>query len=281
MDTKKTLITDIDNTLFDWFTMWHQSFYVMIKKVSEISKIPLEELYPEIKKIHQKYGTAEYAFLLEELPPLLGLYKERAALIRTLMPAIDSYRQEREKHMVLYPSVLETLRRLRELNIDVIAFSESKNYYSSFRISQLGLDGIVNTIYCPEDHPLPSDRGASEILQITKCSVLHGDFKKPNPEILLKILEDSGLQPSDVLYVGDSKSKDIKMAIDANIDFLWFESGSSHLNAREEDYDLLKKVTHWSDAEVEAEKILAMDIGKLNIPKSRIIKKYSDILDHI
>ena len=281
MVAKKVLITDIDNTLFDWFTMWYQSFDAMIRKVSEISNIPLEVLYPEIKKIHQKYGTAEYAFLLEELKPLLKLYNEKNKLIQELRPAIEAYRNERNKNMVLYPDVLETLITIKNMGLDIIAFSESKKYYSSFRIERLGLDGIINTVYCPEDHQIPGGLTSSELLKKTECRVLNGDFKKPDPKILLQILSNSGLQPEEAIYVGDSKSKDIKMAIDANIDFLWFEFGSSHLSAKQKEYELLRKVTHWSDAEVEAEKNLALDGKKLNIPDSKIIQRYSDILDHI
>ncbi|WP_186165071.1 HAD family hydrolase [Burkholderia gladioli] len=281
MIQKKALITDIDNTLFDWFTMWHRSFSVMIGVVSEISNVPVEELYVGAKKVHQKYGTAEYAFLLEELEPLLRRYGTKDELRRRMEPAIQAYRAERDKSMQLYPGVLDTLRVVKAKGMRVFAFSESKAYYSSYRIAQLGLDGIVDVVYCPEDHELPGDHASSKLLKSTQCHVLEGAFKKPNPEILLKILSDANLKPEEVLYVGDSKSKDIKMAIDSRVDYLWFEHGSTHLNARKEDYDLLKAVTHWTDAEVEAERILAEDSKKMEIPQARVIHAYPDILGHL
>ncbi|MCZ2898031.1 HAD family hydrolase [Burkholderia thailandensis] len=281
MIQKKALITDIDNTLFDWFTMWHRSFSTMMKEVSKISGIPTEDLYTDAKKVHQKYGTAEYAFLLEELEPLLRRYRTREDLRRAMEPAIQAYRTERDKNMRLYPGALDTLQTVKARGMRVFAFSESKAYYSSYRIAQLGLDGIVDIVYCPEDHELPEDQKSSTLLKSTECHVLEGTFKKPNPKILLKILSDADLKPEEVLYVGDSKSKDIKMAIDSNVDYLWFEHGSAHLNNRKEDYDLLKAVTHWTDSEVETERILAEDSRKMEIPQAKIIHTYPDILGHL
>jgi phosphoglycolate phosphatase-like HAD superfamily hydrolase len=68
---KSVLITDLDNTLFDWFTIWYESFNALISKVSEISGIDRDTLIQEAKPIHQNHGTAEFAFILEELPSLL------------------------------------------------------------------------------------------------------------------------------------------------------------------------------------------------------------------
>lgn len=71
---KKALITDVDNTLFDWVDVWYKSFSAMLDKVSEISGIPAPSLYPSISAVHQRYGTSEYAFLLEEIPELADRY---------------------------------------------------------------------------------------------------------------------------------------------------------------------------------------------------------------
>jgi FMN phosphatase YigB (HAD superfamily) len=279
--TKKALITDIDNTLFDWFTMWHTSFSKMIEVAADISGISIDELYKEAQPIHQKYGTSEYAFILEELPSLVAKYGDAARVRAQMGPAIVAFRAGRNTHLVLYPKVEATLRRLRDMKVKILAFSESKEYYSSFRIKELGLDGIIDVIYCPEDHALPSNRESTKPLQKTECHVLHGNFKKPSPAILLQILSDAELVPEEVLYVGDSQSKDMQMAAEAGVDYLWFEYGATHLTARKEDYDLLRKVTHWSPAEVEAEKRIAEEEKGFRVDPSRTIHEYSEILNFI
>jgi hypothetical protein len=65
---KKVLTTDVDKTLFDWVDIWYKSFTAMMDQVTEISGIPAAKLYFSISVIHQRYGTSEYAFLLEEIP---------------------------------------------------------------------------------------------------------------------------------------------------------------------------------------------------------------------
>jgi len=65
---RTTLISDFDNTLYDWFHMWYQSFGAMLQEIVRISGVGEDVLIPQIREIHQKYHTSEYAFLLEELP---------------------------------------------------------------------------------------------------------------------------------------------------------------------------------------------------------------------
>jgi len=54
MKPKKTaLITDLDNTLFDWVELWYESFSAMLESVIEISGISPEQLIPEIAAVHR------------------------------------------------------------------------------------------------------------------------------------------------------------------------------------------------------------------------------------
>ena len=70
MNRKKVsvLITDLDNTLYDWFEVWYQSFRAMLTRLVKDSGVPEEALITEIKEIHERHGTSEYLMLLTELP---------------------------------------------------------------------------------------------------------------------------------------------------------------------------------------------------------------------
>src|SRR5262245_14350791 len=105
---KDVLITDLDNTLFDWVYLWTQCFGAMFSKIVEISKIDPSTLKREIREVHQKYGTSEYSFLLEELPSLRSKFPDESLLDR-FRPAIDAFREQRRAHLRLYPTVAETL----------------------------------------------------------------------------------------------------------------------------------------------------------------------------
>ena len=58
------IITDLDNTLFDWVEIWFQPFNAMLEKLVSSSGIPRQQLIDEIREVHQKHGSSEYAFLI-------------------------------------------------------------------------------------------------------------------------------------------------------------------------------------------------------------------------
>jgi FMN phosphatase YigB (HAD superfamily) len=62
------VVTDVDNTLFDWVDVWYRSFSAMLEETVRITGVPREHLVREIKNVHQRHGTSEYAFVLSELP---------------------------------------------------------------------------------------------------------------------------------------------------------------------------------------------------------------------
>jgi phosphoglycolate phosphatase-like HAD superfamily hydrolase len=104
---KTALITDLDNTLFDWVDLWYHCFSAMLARMVEISGIPEEQLKAEARTVHQKHGTSE----------LLPSLKERFAgqkLMKVFAPAIERYRIERRTHLKLYPGVAETLLAISE-----------------------------------------------------------------------------------------------------------------------------------------------------------------------
>src|ERR1700692_1247836 len=99
---KTTLITDLDNTLFDWVELWLNCFSAMLDEITKVSGVPRHELLPEIAAVHQKHGTSEYSFLIEELPSLQKVLKGRRAT-EVFAAAIESYRVQRRKHLHLFP----------------------------------------------------------------------------------------------------------------------------------------------------------------------------------
>src|SRR4051812_26769829 len=46
------LVTDLDNTLWDWFDIWYESFSRLLDGVSRASGVPVPELEREIRTVH-------------------------------------------------------------------------------------------------------------------------------------------------------------------------------------------------------------------------------------
>ncbi|HDY8922467.1 HAD family hydrolase [Klebsiella pneumoniae] len=276
---KNVLITDVDNTLFDWFNVWYNSFNAMINTVSKISGIPLSVLKPEIKEIHQKYGTAEYSFVLQELPSLLKKYGNKESILRELDEAIHAYRSERKRCLQLYPTVMDTLSILKNIGVKIIAYTESKEYYTNYRLSKLGLDGVIDVVFSPEDHSLPEGIIKQESYQLKKTLNYHtpkGEIK-PNPKILLDIIKFAKANPEQCVYIGDSEMKDIAMAQSAHVSSVFAKYGTTHFSNNLEGYDLLRDVTHWTDADVEYERRIKEENKEIH--SQNIALNFSDILN--
>jgi FMN phosphatase YigB (HAD superfamily) len=64
------VLTDLDNTLYDWVDIWYKSFKAMLDQLVEESGVSGETLVKDFKQIHEKHGTSEYALAIEELPSL-------------------------------------------------------------------------------------------------------------------------------------------------------------------------------------------------------------------
>ncbi|MDB5584496.1 MAG: Haloacid dehalogenase protein hydrolase [Bradyrhizobium sp.] len=253
---KRVLITDVDNTLLDWQDLWYQTFSAMIDKVIEISGVDAERLYAECSVIHQAYGTSEYSRLLEALPCLQELYGDN--VLSVMAPAIDAFREARRNALQLYPSVEATLLELKNRGVTIAAFTESQAFYTNYRFRKLGLDGLIQFLYSPEDHAMPADTSSMRRYEpdtyIFKNTVHHftppGEVK-PNPKLLLDIISDLGAEVDEVVYVGDNILKDVFMAQEAGVTDVHAAYGASQ---HKPEYELLRKVTHWTPDMVERER---------------------------
>jgi FMN phosphatase YigB (HAD superfamily) len=208
--------------------------------------------------VHQKYGTSEYSFLINELPSLQPLFREREAT-DVFADAIASYREERRKHLCLFPSVAETLLKVKGRGGMIVAYTESMAFYSSYRIRRLGLDGVLDHVFCPEDHVLPEGLSPEKFrhypaehyrLKTTRQDFTPKGSTKPDPDVLNSIIDNLGLHRDECVYVGDNLTKDVVMAIDCGVEDVWAEYGQAH---KRPEYKLLQDVTHWTLEDVERE----------------------------
>lgn len=258
MQSRSILITDVDNTLLDWVSVWHASFSAMLAELISTSGVTEALLLPEIRTVHQRHGTSEYAFLIDEIPSLKKAAGSQPT-VEFYADAIQAFREARRDTLALYPGVMEFLRTAKASGTLVIAYTESKAFYTEYRFRKLGLDEVVDYLYSPPDHDLPAGTSKSQLrkypashYEMAKTKHRHtpeGEVK-PNSTILAGILGEIGAQPHQAIYVGDSLMKDIVMAQDVGI----LDAHASYGAAQHTDaYTLLKKVTHWTAEDVERE----------------------------
>jgi phosphoglycolate phosphatase-like HAD superfamily hydrolase len=275
------IITDLDNTLFDWVDLWHRSFRAMLDRLVLDSGIAEDVLIPEFKSIHEKYGTAEYAFSIEELPSLRAKYPGED-LVKRFDEAIHAYRLARKSALSLYPSVAETLETLKDGKCLLIGYTESLSFYTGYRVRKLGLDRILDYLYSPPDHDLPGRAKPQELrryperhyeLRRTVHRHIRKGETKPDPRVLLEIIRGVGASPSEAIYIGDSLMKDVAMAQKAGVIDVWAKYGVAQNRG---DYQLLRKVTHWTAQDVEREKRL----GAENVKPQHVLESvFGEVLE--
>ena len=133
-------------------------------------------------------------------------------------------------------------------------------FYSNYRVRRLGLDGVLDEVFSPVDHDVPKGMSREQIrkypagrykLKYTRHNHTPKGSLKPDPTVLLDIIEKAGALPGDCVYVGDSPHKDVAMARDAGVLDVYAKYGKAQHKAA---YDLLRDVTHWTDEDVQRER---------------------------
>lgn len=252
----------------------------MSRKALEISDLDPETFYAECSQLHQQHGTSEYAFVLTELPSLKDLYGGN--VLNVMQPAIDAFREARRKHLKLYPGVNTALDTLKNAGVIIAAFTESKAFYTNYRFRKLGLDEKINFLYSPMDHTLPRDAISSrkyspetyELKTTEHRFTPEGEYK-PNPHILIGIIEELRFNVQDTVYIGDNLLKDVFMAQQAKVTDVHAAYGAAQHRA--EEYDLLKKVTHWTPEMVACEQA-TLKPGVVT-PTHTLSKSFAEIVE--
>lgn len=278
------VVTDMDNTLFDWLAMWHAAFGAMLERLVADSGVPRETLERELYALHQTHGTTEYAFAIQALPSLRARHPGEDLPAR-YAAAIEAYRAARRATLRLYPGVLDTLRALRAAGTRVVAYTESRAFHASYRARALGLDGVLDALYSPPDHALPEGLNPAEIRRYPPeryafRSTVHRHTRegvwKPAATVLLDLLRgDLGAEPGEAVYVGDSLVKDVAMAQAARVADVFARYGDVRGRPG---YDLLRRVSHWTPAMLAgAERLAEADVRPTFVLKSG----FAELLDLI
>jgi len=170
---------------------------------------------------------------------------------------------------------------LRAKKVRIVGFTESNSFYTKYRIKTLGLDGIFDIIYTPDDHGLPpsvkrhyQDDYWESVF--TDYNVLPKETKKPNPIILLQIIKDIEAEIETTIYIGDKLDRDVYMANQAGVTSVYAKYGH---NIDGPPYELLKEVTHWSDEDVKREIQFKQNIKDVKINPAVEVNNFKEILD--
>ena len=278
------VVTDLDDTIYDWLGFYIPSFLAMVSELHRITGIGEEDLKRSFQRVHRAHRTTEYAFAIESLDVLRDIDADLTIdqKLAKYAPAIEAFRAVRHETLKPYPYVQETLEALRGAGIPVVAHTDSMSGYVSRRLRQLQLDEYFAAICAPLDHGLPPDtpphlrrrRRNADMLARTRVLVFPLGARKPSVETVRPILDAFAISPHRVLYIGDSISRDIALARGAGFIDVWARYGHQH--AREYYADLLR-ITYWTKEDLEVDDRLRRETQ--SISPSFVVDRYDELLD--
>lgn len=245
----RLLVTDFDDTLWPWVTIWHDPFVAMMRVVHTATGIPWVELERDARAVFRRHGTSEYPRVLEEMACLQGQVGELLHPAQ-VADALAAHRAVRASVLRPFPGVAGALAEVERRGIRVVGYTESLWSYSRDRLVDTGLVREVRRVYSPLDLVI-SDRslGAEPIEGLEHRPTPHG-LGKPNPEVLRAILADHEVAPSECVYVGDSLAKDIQMAQEVGV----YDAFAGYSQQRDPaQVQQLYRVSHWSEADLARE----------------------------
>lgn len=279
---KKFLISDLDNTLYDWVNYFVPSFYAMVAVASERMEIPTEQLLDELREVHQRHHNSEHPFSLLETNSArnLKLKLGEDAFSEIIDPAFRAFNKTRKDTLHLYEGVLDTLKYLRSIRVQVVGHTDSRLYAVLDRVHRLGLGDYFSRIYCgsrsESSHPHPLNAQEWLTNRPTELAVeLSHHQLKPNPDVLLEICAREGFSPEHTIYVGDSLVKDVFMAKKAGVFAAWAAYGTAHNAAL---YEKLVRVTHWSQEDVVREKLWKSEAE--GAQPDVVLARFSDLVSY-
>jgi phosphoglycolate phosphatase len=249
------LITDLDNTLYDWVDFFAKSFSAMVGELAALISVPETRLREEFKELHQRYGDSERPFTILELPAVRRHFGDLPPeeMRRKLERPLTAFSETRLATLRLYPQVRETLLTLKGWGVPVVGHTEAMAVNAYYRLQFLGITELFDHLYSLESFVAPHPRKGGERDYTPPAGfmvTLPRSARKPNPELLLTICCRQGVAASEAWYVGDSLTRDVSMAKSAGLRAVWARYGSTHDPAL---WDVLVSVTHWTAADVARE----------------------------
>ncbi len=274
----KMLITDLDNTLYDWISFFTKSFQAMVAELSIQTNVDKCQLLKEFKNVHQKYRNTELPYAIFEIPTVKRLYPNlsRKRLVEVLDKPLHAFNSARKQHLKTYESVESTLEYLVSKGFKIIGHTEAIMENGFYRLQKLDIDKFFSKLYVLEGetigHPNPKRKKELEPKEgfVEKLPI---EEKKPNPDVLLDICFREGALVENTWYVGDSLIKDILMANKAGVKSIWARYGSNYDRNL---WDYLVKVSHWTPQDVKQEAILREKNNE--IEPDFIIDAFSEII---
>ncbi len=179
----KAVLFDVDNTLVDFMKMKEEAVWAAVDYMIDASlRMKRKEAYDKIFEIYWREGIEDQKIFDKFLTEILGRvdYKILAA-------GIVGYRRAKEGTLILYPHVSSTLMELLKMGKKLAVVSDAPVLQVWTRLAQTGLIHFFEAVVTLDDT----------------------GYRKPDPRPFEVALRKLGVEPQEVVYIGDWAERDI------------------------------------------------------------------------
>ncbi|MFT3840369.1 MAG: HAD family hydrolase [Myxococcaceae bacterium] len=236
----RLVVTDMDNTLYSWIDFIVPAVEGMVTAICRATNFPRIKVVQSLKAVYAKYESNEYPFALQE-STIFQEFPEFGSFDKLVIePARTAFSDARKKYMKPYKTVEETLQKLRDRKLPVVALTDAPRNPAEYRVRKMGLDKLLTALYTLPGFQFPaSAEGETLVAQDIQQKETRGEYRaacpvielkkeheKPSTEGLLQICRTYGVDPTEVLVIGDSLKKDIALAKKVGALDAWAEYGT-------------------------------------------------------
>ena len=308
------IVTDIDNTISDFFNNWGAAWDTGIGKLAESRGMKKDDLYDDIRNNAGGYARFHnFPDLLKETPSLSlenMNRKERRRLEKSDAKICHEVAKQYHEGNKMYEGVLATLRKAKTAGTKIVLYTDSPASGAIARMADMKypldlLDGLVcrADCTCEQNEVTGKYQFKKAPLQVAgatynkyrdelvaklgdKLVMNAGDVWKPNTQVMENIMKTHGATPETTVMVGDNIKSD-GGAVRTGCHFAWQKAGSEVSDLTQEMYGKINDKADYklgSQTQLETLKNLSMAdpaLGKLYADKMVVLESgFKDLNKH-
>lgn len=242
----KLVVTDIDNTLFDWVAYYGNAFPISLRYVADQTGIDYDLLLSESRDIFTQHSI-EYPFLVQSLPSVIR-GRSRRQILELASNAREVFKSSALPYLIPYVGVETTLASLKKKGIPIVALTDAPRYVAMWKLNKLGILHYFDAIYGLEDPKLPVSTDSEKVLVDEELLLKHlrqtnfnfqgrvrtlpDDYEKPGTKGFKTILMEFDLDKSElsrqIMWIGDNLKKDVELGSQLGVVTAWAKYGAAN-----------------------------------------------------
>lgn len=245
------LLTDLDNTLYNWVDFFAPSFRAMVRALGKSARVTEDRLYEDFRAVYRQHATLEYAFAVQELRCLSNLTPE--TLDGLVDVANGAFIRVRKRNLTPYPGVRETLQWAGKNGVFVVGVTNAHEHHATARLKKIGLSHLFHGLVAQENYEIPENSDRTQAIlskenvgRYLMSWVLSAGQLKPRTTAYKIAMERLGVCPENTYVVGDSQHKDLQPAADLGCKAIWAAYGT---RVKPKNLETVLAITPWSARE--------------------------------